>query len=90
MCHGFVLWQVKVGGDHVEGQFANGAALLLGLDKQAELGQLNRTVIQINAVQVVFDDQFGDLFFVVVSPVIINLIDIEFIEEIKGIEQEIA
>ena len=90
MFNGFVLRQVKVGGDHVEGQFADSAALLLGLDKQAELGQLNRPVIQIDAVQVVFDNQLGDLFFIVISAVIVDLIDIEIIEEIEGIEQEVA
>ena len=61
-------------------KFTDGTPFFLRLDKQPKLGQLDRPVIQINPMQIVFDNKLGNLFLVVVRSVVFDLIDIKIIE----------
>ena len=79
----FILRQVEVRGYDIRPGNPGISVFFNSLYIQAELCYLNRPVIQINTVKIVFNYKTRDFFFIV------SLFQIHLVKQVKGIEQKV-
>ncbi len=84
------IGQEKVGRNDIKPRDIRRPPLAFGFDIKPELSDLHGTVIQIYPVQIVMNNQFGNLAFIIIRPVVFDLIEIKIVKQIKSIQQKIS